>query len=416
MIERGAFMHSSQTLRSTSAAPGATHLVLDRRTFIGGLDSAIAMTSLPSLTPRRATAAPEDWTVLQITEGDITVNGKKGKAYSIQQADGTPGYVGTKGERFKVALQNRTPEPLAIHWHGVVLPNGQDGVPYITQSPIKPGEERRYDFPIAQAGTFWMHSHFGLQEQPMMTAPLILTDPTDPHRGEQDVVMLLNDFTFRDPADILAELRGNTSKAEPGGAMKMPGGPGQPGAGMGSGGMTPATGKKDLTDVTYDALLANRRTLSDPEVVRVQPGQSVRLRIIAAGSATNFFIDTGVLDTQAIAVDGEDIVPFAGHSFELAVAQRLDLCVHIPAGEGSYPILAQGEGTTLRTGLILATPHAAIPVLSQRADTVTGALTNAQELRLRSARPLPPKPVNRTLQVSLDGDMARYAWALNGQA
>ncbi len=409
-------MHSSQMLRSTSAAPGATHLVLDRRTFIGGLSSAIAMIFLPSLTPRRATAALEDWTVLQITEGNITVNGKKGKAYSIQQADGTPGYVGTKGERFKVALQNRTPEPLAIHCHGIVLPNGQDGVPYVTQGPIKSGEERRYEFPIVQAGTYWMHSHFGLQEQPMMTAPLILKDPADPHRGEQEVVMLLNDFTFRDPADILAELQGNTPKAEPGGPMEMPGGTGQSSVGTASGGMTPATGKKDLADVMYDALLANRRTLSDPEVVRVQPGQPVRLRIIAAGSATNFFIDTGVLDTQAIAVDGEEIVPLPGNRFELAIAQRLDLRVHIPAGEGTYPILAQGEGTNLRAGLLLATPNAAIPVFSQKADTVAGALTNAQELRLRSARPLPAKSVDRTLQVTLDGDMARYAWALNGQA
>jgi FtsP/CotA-like multicopper oxidase with cupredoxin domain len=90
--------------------------------------------------------------------------------------------------------------------------------------------------------------------------------------------------------------------------------------------------------------------------------------------------------------------------------------VHIPAGEGSHPILAQGEGSTLRTGLILATPRATIPVLSQRADTAAGALTNAQERLFRSVHPLPAKPVNRTLQVSLDGDMARYAWALNGQA
>jgi FtsP/CotA-like multicopper oxidase with cupredoxin domain len=221
----------------------------------------------------------------------------------------------------------------------------------VTQAPIKPGEERRYDFPIVQAGTFWMHSHFGLQEQGMMTAPLILKDPADPHRGEQDVVMLLNDFTFRNPADILAELQGNAPKAAPGGAMQMPGGTGQPMSGMATGGTTPGSGKKDLADVTYDALLANRRTLSDPQVVRVQPGQTLRLRLIAAGSATNFFIDTGTLDAQAIAVDGEEIVPLAGHGFELAIAQRLDLRVHIPAGEGAYPILAQGEGTDLRTGL-----------------------------------------------------------------
>jgi FtsP/CotA-like multicopper oxidase with cupredoxin domain len=374
------------------------------------------MIVLPSLSPRRATAASAGWTVLRITQGEIEVNGKNGKAYAIQQADGTAGYVGIKGQQFKVVLQNQTKEPLAIHWHGILLPNGQDGVPYVTQGPIKPGEERRYDFPIAQAGTYWLHSHFGLQEQGMMTAPLILKDPADPHRGEQDVVMLLNDFTFRDPADILAELQGNAPKAAPGGAMTRPGGAGQPGSGMEMGKTTPGIGKTDLADVKYDALLANRRTLADPEVVRVQPGQTVRLRLIAASSATNFFIDTGTLDTQAIAVDGEEIVPLPGNRFELAIAQRLDLRVHIPDGEGAYPILAQGEGTNLRTGLVLATPNASIPVLSPQADAVAGALTNAQELLLRSARPLPAKPVDRTLQVTLDGDMARYVWALNGQA
>jgi FtsP/CotA-like multicopper oxidase with cupredoxin domain len=400
-------MRSSQIRRPTSAAPGAAHPVLDRRTFIGGLGSALAMIVLPSLTPRRATAAPEDWTVLRITEGEIDVNGKKGKAYALQQADGTPGYVGTKGQRFKVALQNHTREPVAIHWHGILLPNGQDGVPYVTQGPIKPGEERRYDFPIVQAGTYWMHSHFGLQEQGLMTAPLILKDPADPHRGEQDVVLLLNDFTARDPAAILAERQGPGKPAGPE-AMKTPGGMAMPGMAMGD--------KADLADVPYDALLTNRRPLSDPEVVRVRPDHTVRLRLIAAGSATNFHIDTGALDAQAIAVDGEEIVPLAGQRFGLAIAQRLDLRVHIPAGEGAYPILAQGEGTDLRTGLILATPNAAIPQLSPKAAAVGGALTNAQELQFRAARPLPTKPVDRTLQVTLDGDMARYVWALNGQA
>jgi FtsP/CotA-like multicopper oxidase with cupredoxin domain len=408
-------MRRLQLNRSTSATPNAASLLLDRRTFMSGFSSAIAMTVLASAAPRLATAESEGWTVLRITEGEIEVNGKKGKAYSIRQPDGTVGYVGTKGQRFKVVLQNHTKEPLAIHWHGLILPNGQDGVPYVTQAPIKPGEERRYDFPIVQAGTYWMHSHFGLQEQGMMTAPLILKDPADPHHGQQDVVMLLNDFTVRDPATILAELQGQTPKTEAGGTMKMPGGTEQSMSGMAMGGKTPGMDKADLSDIKYDALLSNRRPLADPEVVRVRPGQTIRLRLIAANSATNFFIDTGRLDAQAIAVDGEDIVPLAGRRFELAVAQRLDLRNSIPAGEAAYPIRAQGEGTNLRTGLVLATPNARIPTLSQQAETIAGTLTNAQELRLRSAHPLPAKPVDRTLQVALNGDMARYIWAINGQ-
>jgi FtsP/CotA-like multicopper oxidase with cupredoxin domain len=413
MMERGSSMRASDMRSSTSASSGASRLLLDRRTFIGGVASTIAMISLPLL-PREATAASEDWSVLRITEGEIDVNGKKGKVYAIRQADGTVGYVGTKGQRFKVVVQNHTQESLALHWHGLILPDGQDGVPYVTQAPIKPGEERRYDFPIVQAGTYWMHSHFGLQEQGMMTAPLILNDSADRRRGEQDVVLLLNDFTVRDPKDILTGLQGRSPAAAPGGGMTMPGGTGPSMSGTAMSGM--ASGMKaDLTDVQYDALLANRRTLDDPDVARVHPGQTIRLRLIAAGSATNFFIDTGSLEAQAIAVDGEDIVPVAGRRFELAIAQRLDLRLTIPAGEGAYPILAQGEGTDLRAGLVLATPKAVMPTLSQKAETVAGALTNAQELLWRAARPLPAKPVDRTLQVALNGDMAKYVWALNGQ-
>jgi FtsP/CotA-like multicopper oxidase with cupredoxin domain len=410
-------MRTSPRSHSTSAVRDTAGVRLDRRTFLRSAGSAIAALVLPTLAAPLARAESEDWTVLQITEGVLEVNGKQGKAYTIKQPDGTAGYVGTKGQYFKVVVHNQTRDPLAIHWHGIVLPNGQDGVPYVTQAPIQPGEERRYNFPLVQAGTYWMHSHFGLQEQGMMTAPLILKDPADPQRGEQDVVMLLNDFTVRNPADILATLQGNGPKAEPGAAMPRPGSPGQPMSGMARGGMTiPGGGKMDLADVTYDALLANRRTLADPDVVRVQPGQTVRLRLIAAGSATNFFIDTGMLDTQAIAVDGEDIVPLAGQRFELAIAQRLDLRVHIPAGEGAYPILAQGEGTDLQTGLVMATPHATLPVVNPKADKVAGALTNAQERLFRAAHPLPTKPMDRTLQVTLNGDMAKYTWALNGQA
>src|SRR5262249_41948647 len=154
--------------------------------------------------------------------------------------------------------------------------------------------------------------------------------------------------------------------------------------------------------VQYDALLTNRRTLDDPDVVRVQPGQTIRVRLIAAGSATNFWIDTGTLNAQAIAVEGEEIVPRQSQPVGLAIRQRLDLRVTIPAGEGAYPILAQGEGTALQTGLVLATPHAVLPRLSQKAETIAGALTNAQEGRLRAAHPLPAKPVDRTLQVVLN--------------
>src|SRR5206468_11796238 len=101
-------------------------------------------------------------------------------------------------------------------------------------------------------------------------------------------------------------------------------------------------------DVKYNALLANRRTIDDPQVFEVKPGQIVLLRLMAAASATNFFIDTGKLDATIVATDGEDVQPLKGNFFQLSLAQRLDLLVTIPETGGVFPILALGEGASLR--------------------------------------------------------------------
>jgi FtsP/CotA-like multicopper oxidase with cupredoxin domain len=383
---------------------------MDRRAFVAGSSRAIAALALGGgareVAGQPAPEMPAGFTRLRVTEGELAVDGKTGKAYHILQDSGAHGYTGAKGERFRVALENTTREPVSIHWHGLILPNGQDGVPYVTQAPVAPGGRRLYDFPLVQAGTYWMHSHWSFQEQPMMTAPLILRDPRAGDPGEQEVVVMLNDFTTRDPAAILAELQGR-------GSAGMTPGRGGSMSGMAMG--PSAKGGPDLGDVRYDALLANRRSLSDPEVVRVLPGRTVRLRVIAAGSATNFFVGTGALPAQAIAVDGEEVVPLPGSLFELGIAQRIDLRVRVPRREGAYPVLFQGEGTRLRAGIVLATPGAPIPTVSADAPSAAGALTNTQEARLRAAQPLAERPVDRRLRVALNGDMGRYVWALNGQ-
>jgi FtsP/CotA-like multicopper oxidase with cupredoxin domain len=109
--------------------------------------------------------------------------------------------------------------------------------------------------------------------------------------------------------------------------------------------------------VEYDALLANRRTTDNPEVFQVKPGQRVLLRLMAAASATNFFIDTGKLDATIIATDGEDVQPLKGNFFQLSTAQRLDLLVTIPETGGVFPLLALAERSTLQAGVLLATPE-----------------------------------------------------------
>ena len=151
-------------------------------------------------------------------------------------------------------------------------------------------------------------------------------------------------------------------------------------------------------------------------MIPVEPGQSVLLRMIAAASATNFYVDTGALEAEILAVDGKAVRPIKGNFFQLGTAQRLDLRVSIPKEGGAFPILAQGEGTKLLCGVVLITKGASVPPLSRTASASTAALDNTQERRLQAANPLPDRSVDRTLPAALSGDMATYVWKINGEA
>jgi FtsP/CotA-like multicopper oxidase with cupredoxin domain len=120
---------------------------------------------------------------LFVKEAPLKVLGKEVTVIAIEQADGTQGYSPEKAEGFHVEVVNQLNVPTSIHWHGLVLPNLMDGVPFVTQNPIAPGESFRYDFPLKQSGTYWMHSHYGLQEQLFNSAPMIIWTPEETGKG-----------------------------------------------------------------------------------------------------------------------------------------------------------------------------------------------------------------------------------------
>lgn len=337
-------------------------------------------------------------TTLIIKKYPLVVDGKPAFAYRIEQPDGSWGYHGIKGQYFDAVVKNQTDVPTTLHWHGLIVPNNQDGVPFVTQSLIPPGGQYHYRFKLLQSGTYWMHSHFDLQIQQYLSAPFIISDP-DEKSNAKEVIMFLSDFSHKSPHTIMHELhKGEANKPENQHKTNM-----SP--------MAP-----DLNDVAYDAYLANYRTLKNPDIISVKPGETVRLRMIDGAAATNFFVNTGKLKGQAIAVDGAAIKPLPGSKFQLAIGQRMDILVKIPSGEGVYPILAQGEGSHLQTGLILKTDHASFSPIGESASTEAGALDYAQELKINAAHPLPVKPVQQTLTFKLDGDdMVSYIWKINNQ-
>jgi FtsP/CotA-like multicopper oxidase with cupredoxin domain len=109
----------------------------------------------------------------------------------------------------------------------------------------------------------------------------------------------------------------------------------------------------DLNDVTYDAFLANDRTLADPQTIKVEQGGQLLLRVINGSAMSNFHLYIGALGGELIAADGFEVKPIAGKTFPIAVAQRLDIRIRLPAGAGAYPIFALLEGTSRRTGIVL---------------------------------------------------------------
>ena len=107
-------------------------------------------------------------------EVPIKVFGKEAKVIAIEQESSAMGLTLKAADGFNVEVVNQLKEPTSIHWHGLVLPALLDGVPFVSQDPIPPGGSFRYQFPLTQSGTYWMHSHYGLQEQLLAAAPLIL--------------------------------------------------------------------------------------------------------------------------------------------------------------------------------------------------------------------------------------------------
>jgi FtsP/CotA-like multicopper oxidase with cupredoxin domain len=195
-----------------------------------------------------------------------------------------------------------------------------------------------------------------------------------------------------------------------GASPPAPAGTTAPMPGMSMGG---AAAKPDLNDVTYDAFLANDRTLGDPEVVKVEPGGRVLLRVINSSSMSAFHVDLGRLDGQLIAVDGFPIAPVTARRFPIAVAQRLDIRLAIPRTPSAHPVLALLEGENKQTGIVLLAGPAPITRIPDTAGMASPALTLDLERRLRAAKPLQPRKPDRIHTINLTGRMAGYVWSIN---
>lgn len=380
---------------------------LSRRAFLAGGAAAGALAVSGGW--NRAFAAP----LLAVESVTLDVNGKAAKVFAVKGPAGE-GIFAKEGDRLSGAVLNASDTPAVMHWHGQIFaPPDQDRA-RPDGGELAPGGTDQVDF-LLTPGTHWMHSHT-LSEQQLLAAPLVTREADAGY--VQDVVVMLHDFSFRSPQEILAGLGGSSTHGSHGmgGTMHGMSGIAMPGmnhSGHGMGGMGGGM-MSHANDVAYDAFLANRRTLGDPEVVRVEKGGRVRLRIINGGTATAFFISAPGLSPRCIAVDGVPCAPLLAEAFPLAQGQRMDLMVDIPASGGAFPVLAQVEGSPRRTGLVLATVGASVPRIPEAAELLQGLIDLDFEARLSARKPLARRRADKVFPIML-GEEAGYRWTINGR-
>ncbi|MGW1495440.1 multicopper oxidase family protein [Streptomyces sp. NPDC002402] len=334
----------------------------------------------------------------------------------------------TAGDTLALTLANHLPQPTSLHWHGIALRNDMDGVPGLTQNPVRPGGSFDYRFTVPDPGTYWIHPHSGVQQDRGLYAPLIVEDPREPLAYDKEWVVVLDDWVDgvdgSTPEGVLAELRhgmaGHSGADMP---MDMPMDTPSPTARAKSPSrmMMGATSKLlggDAGDVAYPYYLVNGRTTEAPSVFRARPGDRIRLRIINAGGDTPFRVALGGHELTITHTDGFPVRHAKADSLILGMGERYDVLV--TAGDGVFPLTAVAEGKDApgreaAAMALLRTGSGSAPTALVRPKELSGRLLTPNRLRADESVALSARKPDRLIRLRLTGSMTKYNWAFNGK-
>ena len=291
---------------------------------------------------------------------DTTVNftGKERYAYSVNGSIPMPELHFTEGDTAEIYVHNELNTETSIHWHGLILPNEQDGVPYLTTAPIKAHTTHLYTFPIAQNGTYWYHSHTALQEQNGMYGAFIIHKRDEPKMLEHTIV--LSDWTDMKPFEVHRRLHMANDWSAIKKANLQKGAVQSYADAIAAGKLKTKFGNEwkrmlamDVSDVYYDKLLNN----GEPEssAPQFKAGDKIRIRIINGGSSSYFWMRYSGGKMSVVASDGMDVVPVEVDRFIIAVAETYDVILTIPADNTSFELQATSEDRIRSTSLWLGT-------------------------------------------------------------
>lgn len=345
---------------STSSPPDG-----GRRRFIQGL--AVGATALSlGMRPLRAAGAAAESPVtppsvldgtdfdLRIGAAPVNITGRERQAIAVNGSLPAPVLRWREGDTVTLRVTNSLDEPTSIHWHGILVPAGMDGVPGLSFPGIAPGETFVYRFPVRQNGTYWYHSHSGMQEQLGLYGALVIEPrEPDPVASDRDHVIVLSDWTDENPHRVLAKLkkqpdyynfrqrtvadffrdarRDGFRAAVADRAM------------WGSMLMNP-TDLADVSGYTYTYLM-NGQAPAGNWTALFRPGERVRLRFVNAAAMTLFDVRIPGLRMTVVATDGQPVRPVAVDELRIGNAECYDVLV-TPAADRAYTIFAQSMDRT----------------------------------------------------------------------
>ncbi|MCW2263786.1 MULTISPECIES: multicopper oxidase family protein [Sphingobacterium] len=297
---------------------------------------------------------------LYVRDTIVNFTGKEKRAISVNGQIPMPTLTFTEGDTAEIVVHNQLKENTSLHWHGIFLPNKEDGVPHLTQEPIKPNTTYTYRFPIIQHGTHWYHSHSGLQEQIGMYGSLILKKRSDDktfRKGIDDlptIPIILCEWTDLNPDNIHRMLHNANDWA----AIKK--GATQSYAEAIKEGHFKTKVKNewkrmmamDVSDVYYDKVLMNGNEFSNLEKIdnkTLKAGDKVRLRISNGGASSYFWLRYAGGKITVVANDGNDVEPVEVDRLMIAVSETYDIVLTIPNEGTSYEFMATTEDRTKST-------------------------------------------------------------------
>ena len=333
-----------------------------RRTFVKGLAAAGILGGMGMWrTPVWAVNSPGQPNVLTGNEFDlfigetpVNITGAARTAMTINGSLPGPILRWREGDTVTLRVRNRLKEDTSIHWHGIILPANMDGVPGLSFHGIAPDGMYEYKFKVNQNGTYWYHSHSGLQEQVGVYGALVIdAKEPEPFSYDRDYVVLLSDWTDENPTRVLAKLKKqsdyyNQHKRTVGDFIDDVSEMGWSAAvadrKMWAEMKMSPTDLADVSGYTYTYLM-NGQAPDGNWTGIFKPGEKIRLRFINASAMTYFDVRIPGLKMTVVAADGLHVKPVSVDEFRIAVAETYDVIIE-PDSEQAYTVFAQSMDRT----------------------------------------------------------------------